>query len=345
MLAVVLGVVFALALVWIALAYSAMRNEAHMASLRFAAMTKRTRALSNAVDAMNSNMASSFDSTDAGVASSAKRTMGVLGDAIRRETKVIEASAGTNRKAIAALGALLDANTKSLAQLMTSIGSEDKKALAAIMAKMEARHAEIVSYLSGGGIDAVADALATAAVGTEAFSVEHFSAFNMRVALSRFGVSLDDAELAKLDADLKSDVAAGLTLREAMFARLSKIQPVLTGARAKAEANLASAMTPVVEAIKSMDDAHRESVLKAMADQFSLVQTKLSDLTARVAASDTVQAAIAQTIKKVADAQAALAGLTAQPAPATVPGLTPDPTPIPSAPAQGVTAGPVTSGG
>jgi PA14 domain len=325
MIVVVLGVVFVLVLVWLATAYASMRNDADIASRRFVAMSKRTQALAKAVEIMNANMDASFDSTDADVAANAKRTMSVLGDAIKREAKVVEASLGRNSKAIAALSALLDANTKSLSDLMTKIGTEDKQTLATIMAKMEARHAEIVSYLSGGGMDAVADALATAAVGTEAFTVEHFSSFNMRVALSRFGVTLDDDQLKKLDADVKKDVATGLTLREAMFKRLSKIQPVTKAVKEKAVTEKAAkeqaALEPVYEAIRVSDQSHRDAIVKAMADQYAMVQQSLSGLTTQIAASKAAaaakaaaapvvaQAAIAQTIAKVDDVKTALAAV------------------------------------
>ncbi len=261
MIAVVLGVVLAFAMILVAFAYTAARDDAARSAARFEAQTKRVRALSAAVERLSDTLDAGMERTDATVVTGARRTMGVLGDAIRREGRVIEASVGRNRKAIAAMGALLDANMRSLSELVGKVSVEDRALLAKVMAKMEARHVEIVSYLSGGGMDKVAAAVAAAAVGTEHFGAEHFSTLNMRAAL--LPVALDDARLRKLDADLKADVAAGLSLKEAMYVRLSQIAPVTQAARAAADNTKA-----VSEYAR--EESHREALRAVMAEQHAL---------------------------------------------------------------------------
>ena len=274
---VVLGVIFAVAMLCMAFAYTAARDDADVAAARFSVLTKRNRALAVAVQSLGNSMDASFAKTDTGVVTGAKRAMGVLGDAIRRESRVVQTSVGRNSRAIAALSALLDANAASIRELMEKISTEDRAALAQRVAQMDARHAELVAYLSGGGMDRVAEALTAAAVGTEAFTAEHFSTPSMLAALKTFGITLDEAALSQLDADLKADVAKGLSLREAMFLRLSAIEPVARGARAAEdahrEADAAGGNSDVFVALQASDDAHREAIRAAMADQHALIQS------------------------------------------------------------------------
>ena len=79
--------------------------------------------------------------------------MTVIGDAISREALVVDNSFAENKQSVAALHALVVASTDSLKELVGKLDVEEKEQVLQFMKAMEARHVEIVSYLSDGGLD------------------------------------------------------------------------------------------------------------------------------------------------------------------------------------------------
>ena len=275
--AVALVIFSALVVVWIIAAVMNSRSEARAAAARYRASVIRARALMESVAAMNDLMYDNFDATDSEVANGAKRAMDVLGDAIKNETRVVEASAGKNNRAIAAVSALLDANTKSLATLAGAVSTENRAALKAIMTKMESEHAALVSYLTEGGMETIVDDLVARDAGTETFSVvERFGTGDIRSAMAKFGIDLEVDQIASLNRDVKADMASGMTLRDSLYNRLSKLTPVTTAAKALKQADLsakAAAVTQsVTSAIQASQAAYGPILRSAMDTQFALIQ-------------------------------------------------------------------------
>jgi hypothetical protein len=279
--AVAMAVFAALIVIWIVAAVMNSRDQARAAAARYRASVIRARALMKSVAAMNDLMYDNFDATDSEVATGAKRTMSVLGDAVKREARALDESAGKNSRAIAAVSALLDANTKSLTTLAGAVSTENRAALKAIMTKMESEHAALVSYLTDGGMEAIVDDLVARNNG-----IERFGTGDIRSAMAKFGIDLSMDQLVTLNKDVKADMATGLTLRDALYNRLSKLTPVKTAARAIKHAQVADQsakeMDKIIAALRVSDASYIDSVQSALGNQSDLIQTGIRNLQAQL---------------------------------------------------------------
>jgi hypothetical protein len=286
MLSIVALVLLALAVISVSWAYSAARDDALASSMRFRAMNDNVKALEALVKDFKDDVSAEFSATDAGVVRAANHTMRQLNGAIRREALQVTGSLGQNRRAVAALKELLDENARTLKEMMETMDVEDK-ALALqlqLMGQMQSRHQQVVAYLSGNGLTSLAANMEAA---LEPFSqgFEGFDNGKMRDAMTAFGVQLDDAQLAQLDADLQGDVETGLSLKEALFVRLSALRPVAdkvkeneTAKKEQAEADVANAF----EEIQRTNLAHREAIKSAMAGMQTVNKRGMDAVTSQI---------------------------------------------------------------
>lgn len=294
MITLIVWILVALAIVCLAFAYMASRNDAAVSAARFATMTKRVQALSDAVKDFRGAVKKDFQGTDDNVVVAAERTMDVLKDAIHNEALVVQATLGENRRAIVALGQLLSKSTQSLRTLLKTLDTEDKAQVMRMINEMEGRHAEIVQYLSGGDMDAaVKNILAELEKDPAVLKAENFSTEKLRNALRAYGVEMDDAALAKLNEDLEKDVMSGMSLKDSLYLRMSRIEPIATLSRSRgdqkkvdAEAKVASAF----ESIQANEASHNDAIKGALSDQYLTQKINAAEIkqtvTAQLAASD-----------------------------------------------------------
>jgi hypothetical protein len=294
MITLIVWILVALAIVCLAFAYMASRNDAAVSAARFVTMTKRVKALSDAVSDFRGAVKKDFQGTDDNVVVAAERTMDVLKDAIHKEAVIVQSTLGENRRAIVALGQLLSKSTQSLRTMLKTLDTEDKAQVMRMINEMEGRHAEIVQYLSGGDMDAaVKNIMAELEKDPAVLKAESFSTEKLRTALRAYGVDMDDAALAKLNADLESDVMSGMSLKDSLYLRMSRIEPIATLSRSRGEQKKVDAETKVASAFESIqanEASHNDAIKGAIADQYMTQKINAADIkqtvTAQLAASD-----------------------------------------------------------
>jgi hypothetical protein len=308
MITLIVWVLVALAIICLTFAYIASRNDAAVSAARFATMTKRVQALSDAVKDFRGAVKKDFQGTDDNVVVAAERTMDVLKDAIHKEAIIVQSTLGENRRAIVALGQLLSKSTQSLRSLLKTLDTEDKAQVMRMINEMEGRHAEIVQYLSGGDMDAaVKNIMAELEKDPAVLKAESFSTEKLRTALRAYGVEMDDAALAKLNADLEKDVMSGMSLKDSLYLRMSRIEPIATLSRSRgdqkkvdSEAKVASAF----ESIQANEASHNEAIKGAIADQYVTQKINAAEIkktvTTQLAASDAAtKAKMAETTQSI----------------------------------------------
>ena len=97
MIPLVVGALIALALVCVAFVYLSYTQDAFDQAERYRQMKDNVDALASAVDAFREDVDRKFGRTDAGVVKAANRTMDVLNNAIKRESRRVQSSLGRNR--------------------------------------------------------------------------------------------------------------------------------------------------------------------------------------------------------------------------------------------------------
>lgn len=313
---VVLSAVLILTVIAVVYAYRESRLDADREDARYAVVQRRIKALNDSVAKFRGDTRKEFVATGAGIGAAAKKTIGVLDTAIRLEALKLQASNGRSRRTIAVMQALLDANDKALRELLVKLDVEDKATLAKFMREMEARHVEVVSYLSGGGLDRVATAMESSDIGT----ADAFSQNDVRTTLSGMGIVMTDADLTALDAGVREDVGKGLKKREALFVRLAAMSPVVARARElKMEDSKITAARKLEEAgaqFKGMVDAeavHRDAMMGTMGARISdvdaSVTAQIQKLRVTQDQNDEIKKMIADSLESVASASSALAGI------------------------------------
>lgn len=308
MITLIVWILVALAIICLTFAYIASRNDAAVSAARFATMTKRVQALSDAVKDFRGAVKKDFQGTDDNVVVAAERTMDVLKDAIHKEAVIVQSTLGENRRAIVALGQLLSKSTQSLRALLKTLDTEDKAQVMRMINEMEGRHAEIVQYLSGGDMDAaVKNIMAELEKDPAVLKAENFSTEKLRTALRAYGVDMDEAALAQLNADLEKDVMSGMNLKDSLYLRMSRIEPIAALSRSRgdqkkvdAEAKVASAF----ESIQANEASHNEAIKGALADQYVTQKMNAAEIkktvTTQLAASDAAtKAKMAETTNSI----------------------------------------------
>lgn len=294
MITLIVWILVALAIVCLAFAYMASRNDAAVSAARFAVMTKRVRALSDAVTDFRGAVKKDFRDTDDNVVVAAERTMDVLKDAIHKEAVIVQSTLGENRRAIVALGQLLSKSTQSLRTLLKTLDTEDKAQVMRMINEMEGRHAEIVQYLSGGDMDAaVRNIMAELNNDPAVLNAESFSTEKLRTALRAYGVDMDEAALTQLNADLEKDVMTGMSLKDSLYLRMSRIEPIAALSRSRGDQKKVDAEAKVASAfddIQANEASHNKAIKGALADQYMTQKINAGEIketvTARLAASD-----------------------------------------------------------
>jgi hypothetical protein len=319
MITLIVWILVALAIVCLAFAYVASRNDAAVSAARFATMTKRVQALSDAVKDFRGAVKKDFQGTDDNVVVAAERTMDVLKDAIHKEAVIVQSTLGENRRAIVALGQLLSKSTQSLRTLLKTLDTEDKAQVMRMINEMEGRHAEIVQYLSGGDMDAaVKNILAELEKDPAVLNAENFSSEKLRTALRAYGVDMDDAALAQLNADLEKDVMTGMSLKDSLYLRMSRIEPIVSLSRSRGDQKKVDAEAKVASAfdeIQANNSSHNEAIKGALADQYMTQKINASELkrtvTTQLAASDAAsKAKMAETTSSIKQSvQQSVAGI------------------------------------
>lgn len=308
MITLIVWILVALAIICLTFAYIASRNDAAVSAARFATMTKRVQTLSDAVKDFRGAVKKDFEGTDDNVVVAAERTMDVLKDAIHKEAVIVQSTLGENRRAIVALGQLLSKSTQSLRSLLKTLDTEDKAQVIRMINEMEGRHAEIVQYLSGGDMDAaVKNILAELEKDPAVLKAESFSTEKLRTALRAYGVDMDDAALTKLNADLESDVMTGMNLKDSLYLRMSRIEPIATLSRNRGDQKKVEAETKVASAfdeIQAKNASHNEAIKGAIADQYMTQKINAAEIkktvTTQLAASDAAtKAKMAETTSSI----------------------------------------------
>ena len=267
--------------------YIKSREEAHYQHLRYHGMTNQLRRLQSYVSKFRDEVKGDFEIADGEMKAQAEKVMTVIGDAIAREALEVDNSFAENKKAVAALHALVLASADSFKELVGKLGAEEKQQVLHFMKAMEARHVEIVSYLSEGGLDKVANLLA-ASMTPEGFrSHEGFQQDDLDYKLTALlGIKLSPEELSDLHRGIILDTTAyRMTPRESVYVRLSKLAPVVAKARLMRSEELASNKAEIFDRIQKLDNAHREAVMAAAAAVSNNVIQSGSDLSKRIDAA------------------------------------------------------------
>jgi len=298
------------AAVCVAFAYESNRRYQAMQAARFEVTLRRLQGLEAAVSQFRGAVQTDFGATDDAVKSAARDAVLVLERAIARESALVQASSGRNARAIAALAALLQAAQSSTQDMVSKLSAQDSAAAQQYLAIMEARHQEIVSYLSGGGMETVANALQAAVQAVDGAPAEHFSGTDLQNALTSVGITLSSTQIAGLFAGVQSDMSIGLTLREALYRRLSALAPVVSSARAAAVAAqqaaqqaAQAAQQQVATQLADVQTANYQALLASMNSQYASVQAQNNALAQQMAQLSASDAASSQTL------QAAVAGV------------------------------------
>jgi hypothetical protein len=315
---VVLSAVLILAVIAVVYAYRESRLTGDLEDERYAVVQRRIQALNDAVSKFRGDTRKAFVSTGGGIGAAAKKTMGVLDSAIRLESLKLQASNGRSRRAIAVMQALLDANDKALRELLVKLDVEDKETLDRFMREMESRHVEVVSYLSGGGLDRVATALESSDIGT----ADGFSQNDIRTTLTGMGITITDADLTALDAGVRDDIGKGLSKRESLYIRLAAIAPVVNRARElKLQDSQLKADRKTEESrlqFQSMVEAeavHRDAMMGAMGTRVMDIDTNVQGQTEKMRLTreqnDAIRKMISTGLDTAAAARTALSNVVA----------------------------------
>lgn len=279
--------------------YIRSREEAHYQHMRYHTMTNKLQKLSQYVSKFRKEVKGEFSITDAEIKEQADKVMSVIGDAISREAVVVDKSFAENKMAVAALHALVTASTDSLKELIGKLDNEEKDQVLQFMKAMEARHIQIVSYLSEGGLDKVVNALATSITPEGFRSHEGFEQNDLDTKLKSLGVDLTPDQLHVLrDGILFDTTKLKMTPRESLYVRLSQLAPVVAKAKVMKSEELAAkvpnqdantsaivdnAKADIFNRIQELEIAHREATKAAAAGLYNNIVGKIDSVNADIA--------------------------------------------------------------
>lgn len=219
---VVVVLVSAVAMLAVALASNARsRGEAEARRERLVGVLRRVDRLSGEVEGLRSAAAEGVGE----VVQEARRSRRALCAAIDARAAEVQASAGANLAAVAALSLLLHEASAGTSELMRDLAADGRRERGRLAGVMAARHAEVASHLSGGGLDHVVEAI----VGVDR-TAERFAQEDCRRSA---------AGRARIRREMEGDRSAALQLGRASLARIGGMRAALQEVRrASAPADL-----------------------------------------------------------------------------------------------------------